>query len=409
MSRWSSVPAMAVLILASTSIASGLWYWSGRQNPAEEFKLDQLSADDRSRVACGPVAVALAAQLSGVFMEPGALIGECRLTSKGASPDDLVKLGADHGLDIRRVQWGWQELSDHSSPVVLHVHGTHYVTAHPGESPDGSSVRGELVRIYDPSRAASWWSREQLEGCWDGLALTVKPQVPGGGIAVDRWWVDVGQQDSSQQARFVVPVRNDYPERAVLQIVHTSCECTSAAFDIPEVDPGESTVLTAFVDLGKKRGPFRERVRFTSQAGASSREWCVTLAGTVIGAVEFSARELPLGDLRPSEVKSTSIVVRDPGDGSLRLLSVKPVLAAPRAIEFSNVEFTRVTMNSAAEHRRKHPVIHENDWLVSFDAKVVDSNYSGKVVSELVVTCERNVEWRRDEFQLSCPIIAWVQ
>lgn len=401
-------PVIAAILLVSCFV-TGLWHWNSQKVRVEEFDPNQLSPEDRSRVACGPVALALAAQVSGISVEPATLINDCELTPNGASPDELKRLAAKHGFIVKQMKWSWEQLASHAAPVVLHVDGTHYVAANPAEPRDTSPEGKDSIRVYDPGGSANWWSREALLARWNGLTLTVEAQAAREGLGVDQWWVDLGHRDCSKQATFSIPVRNDYSAPVILQIAHTSCECTSAKFDVLELSPGESSTLAASVNLGKKRGPFRERVRFTSQTGEQSREWCVTLAGTAIGNVEFSSREIALGDLRPGKSKSASVVLRDAGDASLRLLSVEPVASDLKTAEFTNVKFKHVTTSLAAEFHRKHPVIQEHDWLITLDVTAVDPNYKGKFVGELIVEGTRIIESRRHEFRMSCPIIGWVK
>jgi len=395
--------------LAGSTLVSGWWYWAGRPASPGRAEPVQLTPEERSRVACGPVALAIAAQLSGVYVEPAVLIAECELTPKGASPEDLERLAAKHGLRARQVRWDWNRLSSHTRPVVLHVDGTHYVVAHPGEPRDTSPEGSDSIRIYEPVGAATWWSRRTLEDRWAGLAVVVEAQPSQDVLGVGTWWVDIGSRRCTGSAEFVVPVRNDSPDRTTLRIARTSCECTAAKFDRQELAPGDVSILTAAVNLEKKRGPFRERVHLTSQAGARSHTWCITLAGTSIGEIEFSAREVALGDLRPGDNKSVSIVLRDAGDASLQLTAVDPVIDDGGAVRFGNVRYTRVTANIAAEQRRRHPVIQEHDWLISFDVVEVSPREKGKVVGELRVRGTSHAGSNRGTVQMSCPIAGWIQ
>src|SRR5690606_25360979 len=119
---------------------------------------------------------------------------------------------------------------------------------------------------------------------------------------------------------FQVPIESSYESDATLRITDTSCTCTNAEFDVPSLAPGGIALLTADVLLDGLRGPFRQQVSFVSQCGAKQDEWCVTLAGTSIGDVDFSVREIALGNLSESPKKHVEIIVRDPGDGSLSVV-----------------------------------------------------------------------------------------
>ncbi len=400
---------LSLLISAACCIISGAWYSIDQSNEVAAFDLNDLSVAERNQVSCGPISLAICAQLSGVCIEPRVLIKECNLTNKGVSPDELERLAQNHGLVVRQVEWNWNQLISHSAPLMLHVNGTHFVAAHPGEPKDSSPKGEESIRVYEPSGAACWWSKEGLLEKWDGVAMLVHALQPSRKLQTASWWVDVGPTNNRTSAKFSVPLRNAHKDKMTLRILHSSCSCTAAALDKLELSPGDVGTFTASVKLTDRHGPFRERVRILSEGGGGREIWTITLAGTAVGEVDFSVKVLSLGDLRPSEPKPASIVVRDAGDASLRLVAAKVDWTDASGIGAKNVRFRRVTTDSASELSRKHPGIQKNDWLVSFDAVLVDPNQSGKITGKLVISGTHNVKNKNEQIEMTCPVVCWVR
>ncbi|MCX7397709.1 MAG: cysteine peptidase family C39 domain-containing protein [Planctomycetales bacterium] len=393
-------------LLVGISLIIGLLLWnSNHLFTRTQVSSSNLTSRERSRLACGPVCVAIASQLTGVYLAPERLISECKLSPNGSSLADLVELFNRHEMDAWQRNLTWGDLVTSLYPAILHVDGDHYVVANPNELEKDSEGRTTSVRVYDPNSAAAFLTRDDIESRWDGLAVVFVPALPQVDLKVAKWWVDVGMKDNSESAQYNFPIWNSSKGRVQIKIFDTSCNCTKATIDRETADIGEQFIFDGAIELDGKRGPFRERVAIALSGNPMDSPFTITLAGTALGKVEYSASQLPFGELDQFGSKQLSIVVRDSGDGSLRITNIDSRLTPPGVVECSVLSHQRLDRSNINSVRSKHPVAQEGDWLINIKVESRRSKYRGKVTGTLNCTAFSGTGTHKEQLELACPVL----
>lgn len=395
---------MATIAVGISSLVLGVLYCMGLLIESDvSFAKSEPLANERQKL-CGPVSLAMCAQLSGRAFSPETIIRECTVTPYGVSTGELRRVANVFAVDLVERECTWDELTKEQRPVILHLWAGHFVVANPSESDERNR---NMVRIYDPNGSADWWSKEATEAAWSRRTLTPYFPTEPQALKTTTWWLDVGRCDNSAPAHFQVPIESVYDNEAVLRVTGTSCACTDAAFDMSSVSPGRVATLRAGVILDGLRGPFRQHVFFISQCGETQDEWCLTLAGTAVGDVDFSTREIALGNLSESRQKHAEVIVRDPGDGSLTIVDGDVMFENGHRVRVGNIEYRKICEEPPAALRGRHPIVQRNDWIVSFDVVLEQTGSNEDVAGKLRVSCLYGSHVSPQSIDLVCPIAGW--
>ncbi|MBA3316200.1 MAG: DUF1573 domain-containing protein [Planctomycetaceae bacterium] len=391
------------IFLAGASAAA---LWAVRRDTPDYLPAERLTKSERIRLGCGPISLAIAAQLSGRDVPPGALLEQCRYRPEGVDSTELCRLAEEHGLLLTPGKLTWDELLRTPEPTLLHYTRGHFVVANTAE---GRAEHPESVRVYDPNGAAKYLSRPELESEWDGHALKVslKPgsaERPDDVLCAERWWVDAGVESKlTGVAVYEVRLQNRSPHQVTLRVANTSCSCTSAALEQSELPPGAATLLRATVALERKRGPFYERVILAADQSGSTTERTLTLAGTAVDDVSWSQRTLYVGDVHPGDRLAGSIVLRDRGDASLKVTSVKiekePQSSGPLSPALE-CDWKQVGTREDARVIHRHPSVIPSDWLVEIVGRIPQQAECGDVRATLLAVVESGGETR----VIRCPV-----
>lgn len=392
---------LIVAVLFMTGAGAGCWIWF-HPTPAY-ISADRLTEAERLRRSCGPISLAIAAQLSGYQLTPTQLISECQYRVDGVDSPELCRLAARHQFQLSSAEITWKELLDLDVPVLLHYSRGHFVVANPVES---DARFPDAIRIYDPNRTARYMGQTELESEWDGHVLIVRrhpaPRTTVDAVAASRWWHDSGAQSKLKgDAIYLISLTNQSAETIHLGVANTSCSCTSATLEHSDLAPGATTGLRAVVALEKKRGPYYERVTVRSVAAGIERDWVVTLAGSAVDEVSFSDKTLHLGEAHPGDELTGSIVVRDRGDRSLVVIS-----ATIRSQDSSDQSVFHCQQTLIQEKSldpgviRRHPLIVPGDWLIEVSRRPSGKGDYGPIDASL------EVEFESDGARsvLTCPV-----
>ena len=164
-----------VVVLLCGIVVLGRAWLARNRAPAQRMAL--FAGDPQA--SCGPVSLALAAQWCGRPAAIGRLNG---LTHAGESGTtsllDLREAALAVGLQAQVVRIDVFRPLPWDLPMVLHMHGNHFVAALP--------VDGERLVLADLPKEPRVWDKRKLTGDWQGVALLVARSKPELDMALHR-------------------------------------------------------------------------------------------------------------------------------------------------------------------------------------------------------------------------------
>jgi len=314
-------------------------------------------------VACGALCLRLAANLYGIPCEEYQALSHCPPNSDGTRLGDLQKAAIKFGLKANMAKLSWQKLRLLQELVILHVNDNHYVLANLNE------LNGDRIRIYDYDLGTRWYDQKSLEAIWKGTSLVLAKdldfQVPLP-LLVPTYWIDKGDFTANENAEYFFNIKNVSTKPVELDIIFTSCQCSSAALLQETLEPGEETVLIVFVKLEGKRGGFRERVILQSTDGDEKKTNSFILAGTVIRHDILSAERIFAGTTHRGGTITETFAIRDPGNGLLQ--RVEAALQEPVSWLNSKITREKVTQENLKKIRTLN--VKPGDWIVTLSAEI---------------------------------------
>lgn len=252
------------------------------------------------------------------------LVDRLEVDARTTSMLELKALADQLGVPARGSVLSWDELRRLDGVAILFVNQNHFFTVDPRELPPESGA--EQVRIYDEG-PAQWWSRERLQSIWNGECLVLARQRGQneslmGRIRFDTVLEDVGAQKTGVVKATYRFVNGD--SEVKIKEIKTSCGCAAATASRSTIEPGGSAAITLEVDLSQLQG----RGAFETSAIVLTNEsehWAhkLTVQGRIIDTARITADKLFLGDMRRGATIVRHLVVRDPGDGTGKLLEYK--------------------------------------------------------------------------------------
>ncbi len=323
---------------------------------------------------CGPYSLCIALNRLGVPAEVDDLIRRCDSTGQGTSLGDLRRIAEEAGVPARIAVLSWEQLVGLDGTAILFTTtaaGPHFVAVDPREGGAGAAGHREGVRVYDSEKAAQYRSRQDLESVWPGgqcLILNKRSRAgtsEAGRIELDTAWLDIGNCRSTDDVAGIYRLQNTGGASLSLEVVGTSCGCTSFQLERKTILSGETCNLTMSIDLRTKRGQFTEYLVIRS-SDAALPMFRVFLRGHVLNERLTSTDVLYFGEMFHDSERSRVFVVHDPGEGKLAISDVRMLLAdgEERVEAWATYERIEEVTESYTGIRSRFP-IREGDYLVT--------------------------------------------
>lgn len=350
---------------------------------------------------CGPKSLMIALGRLGIPVEWSRIEQIPVEAGKGTTLGDLKQAALDLGVDASTRNLSWEELTALGSTAICHIKGNHFVAVDLRESMDPER-RGGQVRVYDPDRIASWWTRRDFEKVWRGQCLVLQKRAvaaAGPRLEWDCCYVDCGMLKEVQAQDFEVRLRNAGTEPLELEIASTSCSCAAARLSAAVLKPGETGTLQAKINLMGRRGAFFQNVALRSNDPAipQSRLFC---SGAVLNTELLSTRKLHWGAVRPGQTSKKEIFLTDPGDGRLEILEASWTPAGAEAHDYQmKVSSQRVTGAWLAQRETKDGHLQANDFVVELELAVSQDSTPHRFAGEL--SLRTNLPQPFDQFRVA--------
>lgn len=348
---------------------------------------------------CGPKSLMIALGRLGVPVE-WARIEEIPVEpGKGTTLGELKQAALDLGVGASARSLSWEELTGLGSAAICHVKGDHFVAVDPRESA-GPEPRGAKLRVYDPDRVASWWTRGDFEKIWRGQCLVLEKKAAaaqGPRLEWDACYLDCGMLREVVAQDFEARLRNGGSEPLEVAITGTSCSCAEASLSATVLQPGESATLHAKINLQGRRGAFFQNVALRSNDPGlpQCRVFC---SGAVLNTELLSTRKLHWGAVRPGQRSRREIFLTDPGDGRLEVAEATwtPTEESGYAMKASA---RRLTADWLARRETKDGHLQPGDFVIELELTVAEDCAPRRIAGE--VALRTNLPRPFDQFRVA--------
>ena len=364
----------SVLILAIVACFAFVLH---RHLSSRDMATSTRIVDLSQKQLCGPYSLHTAASMLGFQLELPGLVEACKPSPKGVSMATLKKVAAKLGLNPEGYRITWDELLDLQSPAILYVNPNHFVTVNPAKH--GPDTPVDSIRIFDSDKTPQWWSREKLEKSWSGQTLVCseapmhKP-LKGARIKFDCLIYDLGdvRVPLNKKIDLSLVFANVGDQTVKIGHIKTTCGCTKTSLTGQVIEPGQQGSIDVAVDLDKARGSFVYLVIVETNDKITPIVK-VRITGRAFNIQLTSRKELVLNAVPRQAQISKRLLLRDPGDGSLKTTNVALVISPPSFADGNepiHIEAILVPYDS-----NKHPLLRAdgNDLVIEIDVIATES------------------------------------
>ncbi|QDU11044.1 DUF1573 domain-containing protein [Gimesia aquarii] len=280
-------------------------------------------------VMCGPVSLFVALGLLGISSSQSDIASKCKVTHRGVTFAELESIAnSDSRVRARIQRLNWDELSLLDGVAVLFVKGDHFITVDPREK-RYDIIKSVGLRVYEPKRPAQWWSREKLEGVWDGETLVISSQIIpdheiplGSLIDWDKCFLDQGIVKDTPVVNYRFSFCNIGNKDLIVYEVQTSCGCLDYNLSKKQLSPGESAHIEVRLDTKNKEGYVEQYVTVKTNELRNPISM-LTMAGGIPRARVISSDAISFEDLPRGNNTSKKFYVADPGFNGAKILDTR--------------------------------------------------------------------------------------
>ena len=274
---------------------------------------------------CGPTSLWVAFQRLGV---PTGIDKTRRMfkdgTNGGTSLVDLQAVADQLGVVSSVKKIGWQELLKHKGTAILFVQNNHFIAVDPWSR----TKEPECVKVFDPDRLfAITMSEHELLEIWDGDCLLLSKRgltdKTTATIECNYLLEDAGLVRDQLRTKYRFPVRNVGNKPLTLEVLGTSCKCSTAKFSKTVLKTGETANLDVVYQLKSDlEGRFNGRVMVKTN-DPSQPHLMFFVQGAGYRTKLISTQQTIFGKMAPDSTKSYLVAIHDPGYGELKVTGVE--------------------------------------------------------------------------------------
>jgi hypothetical protein len=332
----------------------------------------------------------------GIQIDRRQLLEVCPPSAAGVSMASLADAAKKFGLDAKGYKMTWEKLTELNSPAVLYVNTNHFVAVSPSQY--ASEDHPNSIRVFDAAKAPEWRSREEFEKSWSGAALVIakssrRKRIKGPVLMFDSLIHDLGDVQVPLNKKFNLQLHfaNAGKETLTIGNIKTSCGCTKVSAPPKTLEPGGKGTIDVAVDLDDVRGPFNHTVAVETNDKLTPLTE-VVISGRAYNTLITTRKELLFNAISRAGQSSKSLLLRDPGNGSLKD-SITGVSISPKSL--SNKESAIHMKSSVIPYDpNTHPQFQgqENDLVIDVEVTVSDSAPIGDFdgIIEIVTTVPGN-------------------
>ncbi|UCG46580.1 MAG: DUF1573 domain-containing protein [Phycisphaerales bacterium] len=367
-----------LLVLAVGCLIATIFLLNHSKRAAKKADTQDLPPTEFSEAQlCGPISLHTAARMLGIQIDRAQLLKVCPPSAQGVSMAKLADAAHKFGLNAKGYKMTWQDLTELDSPAVLHINPSHFVTVCPSQY--ASEKHPDDIRVFDSAKAPEWWSQEKLEKSWSRAALVIEAppktkHARGPRIMFDSLIHDLGdvRVPLNQKLNLQLHFENAGNETLTIGNIKTSCGCTKIAAPPKTLETGAKATIDVAVNLDDVRGPFNHTVAVQTNDKLTPLTE-VVISGRTYNTLITTRRELLFNAIPRAGHASKSMLLKDPGDGSLKdSLTTASILPESLSDEKLPIHMKSLI---ASYDPNKHPQFQgkENDLVVEVQVAVSDS------------------------------------
>ena len=155
---FSLILLLSILILPSSWIHRCRAWACGA-----EYLGDESVRFQSGEFTCGPASLSMVYELRGLHVSEKEIIDSLPISRNGTTMFDLFQHARKLGLPVMGERLSFKELKICSFPVILFVHGGHFVV--------GDSISGGEVYLRDPALGRVRYAELSFQKIWHGETL----------------------------------------------------------------------------------------------------------------------------------------------------------------------------------------------------------------------------------------------
>ncbi len=391
---WQIVLGFSFCILIAAGLIGLFSIKKTSASNSEEPQID-ISDPNAKALLCGPNSVCTALRRLGIPMVLKTFTDRIRLTQKGVTMNELVRVASYVKEIIAQEQiLTWEELKVLDGTAVLFVNDSHFVATDPREKED-SLQEEHRIRIYDEGKPARWYSRDELKAIWNGNTIVLcKKQLKAGKKPQIEWehcQIDAGSFNPEDTIEYQFNFRNVGKDVLRIKSINKSCNCAGYKLSSQNIPSGQRGWIEGTIKPIGRRGKFKSFLLITTNDPDYS-DTILVMESLIKNEHILSKEVVYCGKISQGEEKSTEIFIHDPGDKSLYVVDAQVILDINDAQNHdyiqSSLELYKIEEGSkyvgmigaypleAGDYVvRLKNVIHNNCFTGSFKGKIIiDTN-----------------------------------
>ncbi len=278
---------------------------------------------------CGPLSLSIICEMLGQEIAPETIVqlagaiddsGEVRAT--GTSMKELADVAHKLGFKAVGMKMNLQNLEKLGVPVIAHTTQNgrnHFLVV--------ERVINDKFRLIEVDGSIQLLSKNEFSNIWNGIVLVIsKPQSPPTAekpvVQTDEVLFDFGYAQHQQTITHIFKIKNVGNQPLDILDVDSSCSCTAALLSEKTILPGETAKIEAKFETEYRRGRQTSTIKVRTN-DSDTPIIHFTLTGVVAGLARVVPNNLHLKYISNQEDIHKTIEIYDPGDGRLKVKSVK--------------------------------------------------------------------------------------
>ena len=278
---------------------------------------------------CGPLSLAIICEMLGQEVNPeaiahlsGALDDSGEIRTSGTSMKELADVAHTLGFKAVGMKMSIQNLKELGTPAIAHTtknRRNHFLVV--------EGFINDKFRLIEVDGSTQLLSLNEFSKIWNGAVLVISKPVQSTtreqpDVQTDEVLHDFGYAQHQQTITHKFKFKNVGSQPLVIQDVESSCACTAVLLSEKTVLPGETAEIEAKLETQYYRGRRTATVKVNTN-DTNTPVIYFTITGVIAGIARVVPNNLYLKNIGNEEKIHKTIEIYDPGDGRLRVKSVK--------------------------------------------------------------------------------------
>ena len=278
---------------------------------------------------CGPVSLSLICEMLGQKVDPETIVhligaldesGEVRAT--GTNMKELAYAAHTLGFKAVGMKMNLKALEKLGTPAIAHTTKNgrnHFLVV--------ERVINDKFRLIEVDGSIQLLSKNEFSEIWNGTVLVISKRhasrtAEKPAVQTDSVLFDFGYAQHEQTITHIFKLKNVGNQPLDILDVASSCSCTAALLSEKTILPGETAEIEAKFETEYRRGRQISTVKVRTN-DSDTPIIHFTLTGVVAGLARVVPKSLNFKDISNQENLHKAIEIYDPGDGRLKVKSIK--------------------------------------------------------------------------------------